>query len=1083
MPSSHIYGPSTINPNNLHESISAWFLGPQGENTELFMNLIGQVISDQVRARQGYHPEDGKFIQDSLKLTDGFKEGAEKLREKLGYISGLLAKYSIPFYSPRYMGHMTCFKHRETSMPAITGLFATVLYNPNNVAFEASPITTSLEIKVGKQFCDMLGYNLEPSKGVVGWGHICCDGTVANLESVWSARNLKFYPPSLREAMEPGKPFNFIASMFKVPRCNETGEPPLFKDLSNWELLNLRSHDILDIPHRLFDEYGITPTYLDNALKHYIIQATSKDSLQEKYSPGKPPHYMATSTRHYSWPKSAALAGIGSNNLLDIPIDNNARMDISKLKKELEQHFKDRHPIYAIVGIIGSTEEGAVDPLDEIIALRNEYEKKGMYFLVHADAAWGGYFASMISETFNPYPDEPDIGKSMPPPVDEPQRDRDYVPSITLRKSTVNQFHALKDADSITIDPHKSGYVPYPAGGLCYKDERMRFQVTWTAPYIVQGDNGESIGIYGVEGSKPGAPAVATYLQHLVIEPTKYGHGGLLGEVSFACRRIAAHWAAMSDSKTDYIVVPFNPLRDESSPSAIEKEKLFIRKNILGRSNEDLVADQPAMDELCALGSDLNINAFSCNFRINGKPNDDVEEANRLNKRLFERFSITKSKVPSGDVPLFLSSTTFAGEEYGQCADNFKRRLGMSTTGSDLFVLRNVVMSPFPVAGDFVSGLAKIFETALKEEVKHITAESTITNHHHTFIMQGVEKPLHLVYRPLFYNANCRFQLIVSADLDEKSWKLYSETKKKNPGVTYALQTVEETTVENILKAGSFKATLSGKNFPIEHIVTVQNIKVVKNRPLDSKYRDPGYPVDNMPFYLYGSANEMHVDHMLLHAPNAQITAESVKIKWDQSSPALTNELGKGIIALFDRREATMQPFRRDANDPDRFFKSGATFGITMYKDVNAPNAHGPGLSTVDEKNKLGKGTITLLDGIFTDVEALNVDEFSRLVDPEDKDSEDHGMTHKKLRHPFIDHKAPSHIPTHQRGKPRGYLKEHLPSYVDEDNVPESLDLPVSGPLGDLRAIRHDHGTKSSGKANIADRGDWNKIISGHINN
>jgi len=31
----------------------------------------------------------------------------------------------------------------------------------------------------------MLGYNLDPKEAPVGWGHICCDGTVANLESVW----------------------------------------------------------------------------------------------------------------------------------------------------------------------------------------------------------------------------------------------------------------------------------------------------------------------------------------------------------------------------------------------------------------------------------------------------------------------------------------------------------------------------------------------------------------------------------------------------------------------------------------------------------------------------------------------------------------------------------------------------------------------------------------------------------------------------------------------------------------------------------------------------------------------------------
>ena len=45
---------------------------------------------------------------------------------------------SIPFYSPRYSGHMSV----DQNMPAILGYLATMFYNPNNVAFEASPFTT-----------------------------------------------------------------------------------------------------------------------------------------------------------------------------------------------------------------------------------------------------------------------------------------------------------------------------------------------------------------------------------------------------------------------------------------------------------------------------------------------------------------------------------------------------------------------------------------------------------------------------------------------------------------------------------------------------------------------------------------------------------------------------------------------------------------------------------------------------------------------------------------------------------------------------------------------------------------------------
>lgn len=172
--------------------------------------------------------------------------------------------------------------------------------------------------------------------------------------------------------------------------------------------------------------------------------------------------------------------------MVDVPVDPFARVSIPHLREALEARFQKKQAVYAIVAVIGTTEEGAVDPLVDIIALRNEYQAKGMSFVVHADAAWGGYFASMIRLA-------PD---SMPARTG----DRDFVPSASLRPATVTQLMALQYADSITIDPHKSGYIPYPAGGLCYRDGRMRFLLTWTAPYLNQGDEGTTIGIYGVEG-------------------------------------------------------------------------------------------------------------------------------------------------------------------------------------------------------------------------------------------------------------------------------------------------------------------------------------------------------------------------------------------------------------------------------------------------------------------------------------------------------------------------------------------------------------------------------------------------------
>lgn len=164
-------------------------------------------------------------------------------------------------------------------------------------------------------------------------------------------------------------------------------------------------------------------------------------------------------------------------------------MNTSALRDELLSCLHERRAVYEVVAVMGTTEEGAVDRLADIVAIRDEMQQKGLSFVLHADAAWGGYFASMI-------PPEP--LKGLP---DRDEAASDFVPNVGLRVETVDQLRALKFADSITIDPHKAGYVPYPAGSLCFRDGRMRYQTTWSAPYINQGVNeGESFGVYGVEG-------------------------------------------------------------------------------------------------------------------------------------------------------------------------------------------------------------------------------------------------------------------------------------------------------------------------------------------------------------------------------------------------------------------------------------------------------------------------------------------------------------------------------------------------------------------------------------------------------
>ena len=75
-------------------------------------------------------------------------------------------------------------------MPANLGYMSAMLYNQNNCASEASTVTSKYEMEVGNDLCVMLGYERDK-----------CGGSVANIEAVWVARNVKYFPLGLQEAL------------------------------------------------------------------------------------------------------------------------------------------------------------------------------------------------------------------------------------------------------------------------------------------------------------------------------------------------------------------------------------------------------------------------------------------------------------------------------------------------------------------------------------------------------------------------------------------------------------------------------------------------------------------------------------------------------------------------------------------------------------------------------------------------------------------------------------------------------------------------------------------------------------------
>ena len=90
------------------------------------------------------------------------------------------------------------------------------------------------------------------------------------------------------------------------------------------------------------------------------------------------------------------------------------------------------------------------------------------------------------------------------------------VPISPLSKHATDNLNALRRADTVTSDPHKTGYVPYPAGGLSYRNGTMKEFVRLAAPEVFHDINDLSVGVNGLEGSKPGAAGAGVLLSHRV---------------------------------------------------------------------------------------------------------------------------------------------------------------------------------------------------------------------------------------------------------------------------------------------------------------------------------------------------------------------------------------------------------------------------------------------------------------------------------------------------------------------------------------------------------------------------------------
>ena len=247
--------------------------------------------------------------------------------------------------------------------------------------------------------------------------------------------------------------------------------------------------------------------------------------------PGK--KILASEQAHYTHRR---ISGVLQLAFETIACDARGRMDVDALKESAA-----RGDVGTVVATLGTTATGSVDPLPEILSLREKYG-----FRIHADAAYGGYF----------------------------------VLAENLQQDASQAFSRIEEADSIVIDPHKHGLQPYGCGCVLFRDPGVGRLYKHDSPYTYFSSTELHLGEISLECSRPGAAAAALWATQKLLPLSKGGEFAkglerarkaalLLFEKVRADSRFAAAFAPELD------IVVFAPRAGSVTESSVLTRKIF----------------------------------------------------------------------------------------------------------------------------------------------------------------------------------------------------------------------------------------------------------------------------------------------------------------------------------------------------------------------------------------------------------------------------------------------------------------------------------------------------------------------------
>jgi tyrosine decarboxylase / aspartate 1-decarboxylase len=290
--------------------------------------------------------------------------------EKVLLLAAERMQDNYPYMHPNYAGQMLKPPHPVARLAYSMALFV----NPNNHALDGGRASSAMEKEAVAEIAGMFGFKKH-------LGHLTGGGTMANLEALWVASQLR-----------PGK---------------------------------------------------------------YIV---------------------ASKQAHYTHSRITGVLGIKYKS---IDVDDRNRMSLKHLEDELASG-----EVGTVVVTLGTTSTGSVDPLPQILKLRNKYD-----FRIHIDAAYGGYFRLVDN----------------------------------LESDALAAYAALEHADSIVVDPHKHGLQPYGCGCVIFADPACGALYKHDSPYTYFSSDQLHLGEISLECSRAGASAVALWTTQKLLPLVKEG--------------------------------------------------------------------------------------------------------------------------------------------------------------------------------------------------------------------------------------------------------------------------------------------------------------------------------------------------------------------------------------------------------------------------------------------------------------------------------------------------------------------------------------------------------------------------------